>query len=844
MLRIILSLIILLLGAAIAVGGVALIQAGGSWYYLALGVALIASGGLLLGRRPSGLTLYALTLVVTLIWSIWEVGFDLWALAPRGGLLFGLGLLLLLPWVVRGMRPRRGETAGYRPHGMLLGAAVAAGVVTVIYAGIQDPHDLEGAFAAEQMERDPGADSQVPAGEWPSYGRTSMGLRYSPLTQITPQNVGDLQVAWQYHTGDTRRPEDPTETTYEVTPLIVQDVMYLCTPHGLVIALDPVSGREKWRFDPFLNQPPRQTTQHMTCRGVSYYDGSGNTGITVSNAPVPSAEQAAELVRMSAEEVTTESAGVPQNVVADTAPRDQRNPRVVRETPEAVEAIRPDCVRRIYSPTADGRLIAISAETGVICPGFGGADGTIDLWANMPNVTPGSYYSTSPALITHDAIVVAGTVNDNVSTTSPSGVIRAFDINTGELRWNFDPKAPDATSPIAPDGTYSENTPNSWSVSSWDPKLNLIYVPMGVSSPDQYGGNRDPSVEKYATSVLALDAETGKPASVYQTVHHDLWDMDVPAQPSLVDLTIEGRNVPSLVVPTKQGEVFVLNRATGEPVLPVEERPAPEGAVPGDFSAPTQPVSTISFNPDPLKGRDMWGVTPIDQLVCRIKLHKLHYEGRYTPPSLAGSIIYPGNFGTFNWGGVAVDPNRQVLFGMPVYLAFVSKLVPRDDPYERVVTDQNAPVINENFGAPYAVELSPFLSPLGLPCQQPPWGFVAGVDLTTGKLAYRHVNGTVRDLSPLPLPFEMGVPGIGGPIVTKGGVVFLSGTLDYYVRGYDLSTGKQLWRARLPAGGQATPATYLGADGRQYLVVVAGGHGSTGTEPGDSVIAYALDGAD
>src|SRR5690606_18263579 len=238
-------------------------------------------------------------------------------------------------------------------------------------------------------------------------------------------------------------------------------------------------------------------------------------------------------------------------------------------------------------------------------------------------------------------------------------------------------------------------------------------------------------------------------------------------------------------------EIYVLNRETGEPILPVEEVPVPQGAVEGDSTAPTQPVSAISFGPEPLEGSDMWGITLLDQLACRIMFHQLDYEGRFTPPSENGTIVYPGNFGTFNWGAVAVDPDRQVIFAMPVYLAFTVQLVPRPDDTTRVVTEEGEPVFNENFGAPYAAKMGPFLSPIGLPCQQPPWGYVAGVDLTTGETVYRHVNGTVRDLSPIPLPFEMGEPGIGGPIVTKGGLAFLSGALDNYVRAYDLKTGRQ-----------------------------------------------------
>lgn len=328
-------------------------------------------------------------------------------------------------------------------------------------------------------------------------------------------------------------------------------------------------------------------------------------------------------------------------------------------------------------------------------------------------------------------------------------------------------------------------------------------------------------------------------------MHHDLWDYDVPAQPTLVDLTIAGRRVPALVQPTKQGEVFVLDRRDGHPLLPVTERPAPQPAVRDDHAAPTQPKSAISFEPPRLAERDLWGTTMLDQLACRIAFRRLRYEGRFTPPSTQGTIVYPGNFGVFNWGGIAVDPVRQIAFTTPTYLAFEAKLVPRhDDTTQMVQTDGppkgSLPALNENFGAPYAALLQPFLSPLGIPCHAPPWGYVASIDLTTGHVAWQHLNGTVRELAPVPLPLRMGVPNLGGPIVTAGGVAFLSGTLDDEVRAYDVTDGRELWHRDLPAGGQATPMTYRGSDGRQYLLVVAGGHGSTHTKPGDYVIAYAL----
>nr|MDP9126464.1 PQQ-binding-like beta-propeller repeat protein [Pseudomonadota bacterium] len=506
---------------------------------------------------------------------------------------------------------------------------------------------------------------------------------------------------------------------------------------------------------------------------------------------------------------------------------------------------RGDCGAKLFLATADGRLIALDPETGAVCSRFGGGAGQIDLGAGMPNLNPGSYYSTSPVVVTKSLVIVGGTVLDNVSTKEESGVIRAYDIDTGALVWNWDSGNPDVITPLAPGQRYTANSPNSWSIASVDEALGMVYLPMGNQPPDQWGGLRSPAVEKFSSSVVALDLATGKVRWVFQTVHHDLWDYDVPSQPSLIDLGVNGTTVPALVQPTKQGELFVLDRRTGTPLLPVTELPAPQGAAEGDHSAPTQPKSALSYEPPKLTDKDMWGATIVDQMACRIAFAKLHYEGRFTPPSTGGSLIYPGNFGTFNWGGVAVDPQQQVAFTTPTYLAFVSTLVPRPNATDEVVQGGNPPkgslpALNENFGAPFAVKLHPFTSPLGIPCQAPPWGYVAGADLRTGKIAWKHRNGTVRDLSPVPLPIRMGVPNLGGPVMTAGGVAFLSGSMDDYVRGYDVHDGRQVWESRLPAGGQATPMTYTGADGRQFLLVIAGGHGSTGTKPGDYVIAYAL----
>ena len=769
---------VLLVGIVLAAGGAWLLTIGGSWYYFLVGLAMVATAVLLFSRQAAALVVYAFIIAITLAWSLGEVGLDWWQLAPRGGLIVLMGALLLLPQIRRDLSVGR---SGYWHVPLAVSALVA--ILVAGYAMSRPPHDLLGE-ARSAVAAPPAPQSDVPNGEWHAYGCTHEGQRYSPLDQITPVNVKLLKKAWVYNTGDLRGAGDPEETTYEVTPLMIRDTVYLCTPHHVVIALDAETGAEKWRFDPEIKQPDKNDTQHLTCRGVSYDSGGGRQN----------------------------AAGI-----AD------------------------DCRERLFLPTTDARLIALSVSTGAVCPGFGGSDGSIDLWANMPNVKSGSYYSTSPPVVAQGLIIVGGAVNDNVSVKETSGVIRAFNTDTGALVWNWDSGNPRETAPIAANALYTRNSPNSWSVASYDASLGLVYVPMGNAPPDQFGANRSKDVETYSAAIVALRVATGDVAWVFQTVHHDLWDMDVPAQPSLVDLNINGAPVPALVAPTKQGDIYVLDRRSGQPLFPVTSNPAPQGAVPGDFTAPTQPSSAISFNPPRLTEASMWGLTPLDQLYCRVQFHRLRYEGRYTPPSTQGTIVYPGNFGTFNWGGVAVDPERQLLFAMPVYVAFTVKMIPRQNDTERLVSKPGGPAFNENFGAPYAAKMGPFLSLIGLPCHAPPWGYIVGVDLTTAKTLYQRVNGTVRDLAPVPMPFKMGVPGIGGPIITRGGLAFLSGTLDYFVRAYDVDTGEMLWEDRLPAGGQATPMSYWSEiSQRQFVIVVAGGHGSTGTKAGDSIIAYAL----
>lgn len=876
--------LLLLLGVVLLCGGIWLIALRGSWFYAFAGLTMGASGLMLMRARAGALVLYALLVVVTLLWSLWEAGLDWWPLAARGDVIFVMGLLLLMPWVLKNLRtpfrmpsisarqsyggvtantgtPIAAQSTGLHPFkgaALPLSLSLAAFLCVVVVSWFINVHDVSGELPRAQATDNaasrtgPGTPPQVGSGatvaadpqdgDWQAYGRTGAGQRYSPLGQITPANVGQLTQAWRYDTGDVRdRPGDPEETTFEVTPLKIGNRLYLCTPHQSVIALDATTGNEIWRYDPKIQD--KLALQHLTCRGLSYSPGAGRS--PMSGLPGTAASGAAAPASLaSAQTPMPASATAPgatwSGGVAPASKPPANQPVAARDTKKHAR-----CDARLFMPTADGRIIALNPEDGAVCTNFGNGTGQIDLWDRMPNVNPGSYYSTSPPVIAAGLIIVGGTVLDNVSTRETSGVIRAFDVRTGRLVWNWDASNPTDTKPIAPGQKYTPNSPNSWAISSVDENLGMVYVPMGNQPPDQWGAGRSEASVRYSSSVVALDLATGQVRWSFQTVHHDLWDYDLPAQPSLLDLTIKGQTIPALVQPTKQGELFVLDRRNGNPILPVTERTAPKSTLKDDRAAPTQPTSRLSFNPPVLTGADMWGVTLFDQLACRIAFHSLQYEGRFTPPSLQGSLIYPGNFGVFNWGGIAVDPQRQVAFTTPTSLAFTSTLVPRKDDSTLYVQGENPPqgslpALNENFGAPYAIKLKPFVSPLGLPCQAPPWGMIAGADLTDGTIAWRHVNGTVRDSSPVPAPFEMGVPNLGGPIMTAGGVAFLTGTLDYYIRAYDVTNGRQLWESRLPAGGQATPMTYTGDDGRQYVLAVAGGHGSLGTRTGDSVIAYTL----
>ncbi len=785
-------LVLLLIALFSLLGGLWLGVLGGSWYYALAGVALLVNAWLLRRRRTAGLWLYALILAATLVWGLWEVGPDFWALAPRYDLLFLVGLWLLLPPATRGF-------VAPRPAKAAVGAAMAGMVAVLAYGAFNDPQEINGFIARGQ----PAEARSVPGvadADWPAYARTEAGRRYSPLTQINDGNVQDLEVAWVYRTGDFRTENDSAETTNEVTPINIGDKLFLCTTHQYLDALDAATGERLWRFDPELQAD--ESFQHLTCRGVSYHDATN-----VRRFPA-SVSRAGDVV------VSTE------------------------------------CPRKVLLPTNDGRLIAVNADNGSLCSDFGDG-GQIDLQENMPYAYPGGYNPTSPPVVTATTIVIGGSVTDNFSSQEPSGVIRGYDVRTGELEWVFDTGAENPNAMPGDETEFVHNSPNAWAPLAYDRETDVVYVPTGVGTPDIWGGDREHLKERFANSVLALDATTGRLIWHFQTTHHDLWDMDVPAQPSLVDVRLaDGRTVPAIYVLTKTGDVFVLDRRTGEPIVPVTEKPVPQRVergpqTQGEHYSPTQPFSALTLAPPgELGDEDMWGATMLDQLVCRVMFQRLNYQGIYTPPSENGTLVFPGNLGVFEWGGMSVNRDRQVALMNPIALPFVSRLVPQDPDREKGEGSGSESGLQPMYGTPYGVTLNPFMSPLGLPCKQPAWGYVAGVDLKTHEVVWKHRIGTIRDSLAhwfqLP-PVTIGMPGLGGPISTAGNVMFVAATQDNYLRAFDVSDGELLWQARLPAGGQATPMTYL-VDGKQYVVITAGGHGSFGTRMGDYLMAYALPG--
>ena len=785
------GIVLAIVGIAMLYMGGKLLLLGGTPFYAIIAIGLLITAVALFYKKKFALTIYAVLMWIVLAWMVFEVGFDKWQWIPRGDLIGLFGVWLALPWIVRPLSraDNPAKPASFHPF---LGTTVIIIIAVVIGLMFYDPLPKEGTLTSQ---RNPIADG-LPGNDWTAYGGTPDGLRFSKLNQITKDNVDNLQLAWTYHTGDVRDSnKDATEYTFEATPLKVNDTVYFCTPHNEVHALNPESGALKWKYQPTKDRSYLQ--QHQTCRGVSYYQESQPAAASATNAPAL-------------------------------------------------------CRKRIFNATTDAKLIALDADSGKLCAGFGN-NGIVDLSNNMGNIRPHALMQTSAPLVAGNLVIVGGSVMDNgYNSGNPSGVIRAYDVNSGSLVWNFDPANPDKTQPLPGGQIYPQDTPVAWATLSADVKNGLVYVPFGNASPDELGGRRDPNsnTEKFRDTLVALDLKTGTFKWRFQSSRHDLWDRDNPSQPSLLDIDYQGSKQPVVILPTKTGNLFVLNRLTGQPVYPINQVDvSTQGGVQGEKFSPTQPVSALNFIPDPIDEKSMWGLTPFDQMACRIDYKSLRYDGNpWTPATEAGSIVFPGNIGVFNWGSVAIDPERQILVASPVRLAYKYNLIKRTPETEnkRLFTKEGTPYWNENFEGDYAIRIQQFASSLGIPCIAPSWGRLVGVDLTTGKTGWLRRVGTTKNLKTtflpgrFPIGFPMGMVAHGGPLTTAGDLVFHGATADNFFRAYDINTGKLLWQTELPAGGQATPATYMGADNKQYVIIAAGGHGSLGTKEGDAVMAFRL----
>jgi quinoprotein glucose dehydrogenase len=623
---------------------------------------------------------------------------------------------------------------------------------------------------------------QAPAGEWPVYGGDPGGSRYSPLATITRENVAQLEAVWTFHTGETGpAPDRGGPPALEATPIVVDGTMYVSTPYGRVFALDPVTGTERWRFDPLVN-------------GLAGYGDFTNRGVStwLDSSAAPGAA----------------------------------------------------CRRRVLVATIDARLMALDAALGRPCEGFG-TGGTVDLRQGLrtPPFEFPAYEQTSPPAVVNDVIVVGSAIADNSRANPASGEVRGFDARTGALKWSWDPIPQDPADPAsatwAPGTAAQTGAANAWTILTADPARDLVFVPTSSAAPDYFGGRR-PGENRYANSIVALRASTGRVVWQFQTVHHDLWDYDNAAPAALTTVRRDGQELPAVLQATKTGMLFMLHRETGEPLFAVEERRVPASDVPDESAWPTQPFTAVTppLVPHRLADDDLWGASPEALAACREALRGLRNEGIFTPPSRRGTLARPSNIGGAHWGGVAADSASGIAVVPVNNIAAIVQLIPAQG-FDRRTYDSEAPRYDWQFTTmqptPYVMRRRLFLGADGLPCTRPPFGSLVAVSLSTGGILWNVPLGDLR------LPGgegpATGSPNLGGPIVTAGGLVFMAGTLDRGLRAFDIETGRELWHTTLPAGARATPMTYQ-AGGRQFVVVAAGGGGRFGD--GDAIVAFSL----
>jgi quinoprotein glucose dehydrogenase len=607
-----------------------------------------------------------------------------------------------------------------------------------------------------------------------------MGQKYSPLTQINRSNVANLQLAWEYHTGEVSHATNVLDA-FEDEPSLIDGSLIVCTTSRRLIALDPATGAQRWVYD-----PKAKLSGMRKCRGISAWT---------------------------------------DDAAADGA----------------------FCKTRIFLGTSDYRLVAVDSKTGKACTDFG-EKGEVQMHSSKPEIMASEVSANSRPAIVNGVVVVGSTVADDQRLDAPSGRVLAFDARSGKPAWEWDPIPRDPNDPAMKTwlngGPIVHGAGNVWAEMAVDESLDLVYLPTSSPSVDFWGGTR-PGANAYADSVVALNGKTGKVAWYFQFVHHNIWDYDTPSQPLLIDYPVNGRSVPALVQNNKTGLIFVLDRKTGEPLVPVTEKPVPqEGAAPGEWLSPTQPfpvgmpvVAIQGLTPD-----DAWGFTFVDRWLCRRQIEKLQYGPMYTPPSLKGTILMPGAAGGPDWGGGGWDPKSNVMIVPSNRVPLVMTLVPRANltlPKEQVI-ETGKPMLFPSAGTPFIAKMEPLLSPLGTPCTAPPWAVLSAVDLANKKILWEVPLGSIDKLAHAPFEFDYGgTPGAGGPLVTGGGLAFVGYTLDDRFRAFDLKTGEVLWKTGLPAAGMATPMSYQ-VNGTQYVVIPAGGHSMYGSTKGDSVMAYKL----
>ena len=793
----------LLVSLAMALPGIWLAVLGGSFYYAVAGAAgVFACARILSGRYGSGVGLFALVTIGTVLWALWEIDLKAWMhawgfdLAGRTGLHLGLLSVMVLALSLLSGEPSRRSDHGLAA--MILGIpllllVVIAGIGYVVRGSADDPQLPSQAAAENVAPVLPAIEVTSDPERWSAFGGTNHGLRFSTADQITPQNVVQLTPAWSFQTGDLP-PNRRVAYAFHNTPLKIGNSLFVCSSSNQVFALDPATGQAQWHFNPGVSPDVMESMQSVACRSVAYH--------------------------------------------------------------EAANAGASPCSRRVLLATADSRLIALDARTGEQCRSFGNG-GTVDLNEGMNSQEIGFASSTSGPAVVGDLVIVGQQVSDNQRRDAPSGVTRAYSALSGELVWAWDAKRTDRPrEPLGPGEIWPRGTPNVWTVISADEQLGLVYMATGSPANDHWGGDRSVEEEEFTAAVVAVDALTGDTRWHFRTVDHDLWNYDLGAQPTLTDMEIDGQWRRVLLQGTKSGSVYVLDAQNGEPLTPIERRATPEGAVEGDWTAATQQYSTGLPNfagapgrePELIAEEHLFGVTPLDALFCRIQFKRMRYEGIYTPPTDQGdgTLVFPGSLGGLNWGGLSVNPEQQILITNNSRLPDRVKLYPREEVLDPPVGSGGArpdQTVAPQTGAPFGVDNSMWLSPLGVPCLAPPWGFLSATDLRTGRLLWSQPLGTAEDAGPLGFPTRMklriGTPNVGGAVSTRSGLTFIAAAQDNYLRAFDTGTGDLLWNGRLPAGGQATPMTYMHA-GRQYLVIASGGDSRLGTHVGDSIVAFAL----